>query len=468
MVLSIVSKGKLRLCLALITPWFMLGFLYDFFSLVPHAGFQEFVASPWVEPLLFLAVILGAVIWFPALLVRMLGCVRLPAGLVRDRIAGLCEEQGVRFAGILSWPLHEGRVLTAGVMGLVGRFRYLLVTPALLEALTGSELDAVIAHEIGHVKKKHLLLYLIVFFGFIILVHLCVQPLVYLTLNNRLYYELLYGYKGEAGSLLALLTGGPLIVLTILYVRYVFGFFMRNFERQADLYAMEALGSAAPLINVFEKISRLSGNIRDRSCWHHFGLGQRIDYLLACEQNPRCSAAHERKLYYSLTAYFLALVMSLLVTVQIGESLIASSPGGQIAEEVIIARTEKDPENPLWHQFHGDLLITLGQQEEAIAAFERSLALDGENPEALNNLAWLLLTAEQRKLLDPVRALELAEKAVQIQARSHILDTLAEAYWQNKMFELAVESELRALENRPDNIEYYRKQLDKFRTGKRS
>ena len=166
--------GKIRLALALISPWLILGLVHDLYIFVPHSGFQEFLASPWGEPLFLLAVILGAVLLFPALLVRILGCVQLPAGAVRDRIAGFCADQGVSFAGILSWPLHEGRALTAGVMGLVGRFRYLLVTPALLETLSGPELDAVVAHEIGHVKKKHLLLYLVLFLGFIVLVQLCV------------------------------------------------------------------------------------------------------------------------------------------------------------------------------------------------------------------------------------------------------------------------------------------------------
>ncbi|MEN8143256.1 MAG: M48 family metalloprotease, partial [Thermodesulfobacteriota bacterium] len=436
---------------------------HDLFSLIPHEGFQEFVASPWGEPLLLLLVITGAVIWFPVLLVRILGCVPLPPGETRDRIAGFCDDQSARFAGILSWPLHEGRALTAGVIGLVGRYRYLLVTPALLESLSGSELDSVVAHEIGHVKKKHLLLYLVLFLGFLVLVQFCVQPLLYLILNTRLYYELLFGYDGDAGAMLALLTGGVLVVATVLYVRYVFGFFMRNFERQADLYGLEVMGTAKPLVEVFEKISRMSGNIRDRSCWHHFGLGQRIDYLLACEGNKGCKAAHDRKIYYSLAAYFLVLVISLPVTLQVGELLVGPSPGRQIAEDVIIERTIQEPENPLWHQFHGDLLIDLGKKREAIAAFERSLTLDPQNPEALNNLAWLLLTVEDKGLLDPARALELAEKAVGIQARSHILDTLAEAYWQNNQGEMAVETELKAIDKSPDNIEYYRKQLDKFR-----
>ena len=60
-------------------------------------------------------------------------------------------------------------MLTAGVMGLVKKFRYILVTDALLNNLSSDEIDSVIAHEIGHVKKYHLQFYLIFFLGFLFL-----------------------------------------------------------------------------------------------------------------------------------------------------------------------------------------------------------------------------------------------------------------------------------------------------------
>ena len=45
-------------------------------------------------------------------------------------------------------------MITAAVMGLIKKFRYILVTQGLLQMLEPEEIDAVIAHEIGHVKKK--------------------------------------------------------------------------------------------------------------------------------------------------------------------------------------------------------------------------------------------------------------------------------------------------------------------------
>ena len=73
------------------------------------------------------------------------------------------------YADILYWPIFGGRMVTAGVMGLISRFRYILITNALFQVLNADEIDAVIAHEIGHIKKRHLLFYLLFFAGYMLL-----------------------------------------------------------------------------------------------------------------------------------------------------------------------------------------------------------------------------------------------------------------------------------------------------------
>jgi tetratricopeptide (TPR) repeat protein len=228
------------------------------------------------------------------------------------------------------------------------------------------------------------------------------------------------------------------------------------------------MGGVAPLISVFKKIALLSGNDRDVPCWHHFSLGQRIDFLSGYQRDGEQAQIHNYKVYSCLAGYFVALAFVLLGALQVGDGMIASYSGQKLAEEVILEKIENDPGNPLWHQFHGDLLAGRKQYVEAINAFELSLQLYPDNPETLNNLAWLLLTVENRALLDPVRALDLAKNAVEIQARSHILDTLAEAYWQNGKAEMAVETAKRALAGSSGNRGYYRQQLQRFNLATKS
>ncbi len=78
---------------------------------------------------------------------------------------------------MLLWPVFEGQMLTAGVMGLIKRFRYLLITPSLLQLLTPEELKGVVAHEIGHIRKNHMFFYLLFFGGYALLALLFYQLL---------------------------------------------------------------------------------------------------------------------------------------------------------------------------------------------------------------------------------------------------------------------------------------------------
>ena len=85
-------------------------------------------------------------------------------------------------------------MITAGIMGLVRKFRYILVTKALLHYLSPEELDAVIAHEIGHVKKYHLFFYLMFFTGFMLLSFAFQNVFVYSLLYTKPIYRFLAEY----------------------------------------------------------------------------------------------------------------------------------------------------------------------------------------------------------------------------------------------------------------------------------
>ena len=84
-------------------------------------------------------------------------------------------------------------------MGLIKQFRYILVTPALLQLLEPFEIDAVIAHEIGHIKQKHLLFYLFFFIGYLILAFSALDFLTYIFI----YFEAAFGFIRTDGSIYA-------------------------------------------------------------------------------------------------------------------------------------------------------------------------------------------------------------------------------------------------------------------------
>ena len=93
---------------------------------------------------------------FAPLMVRVvLGVVPMPDSPIHDDLLDVCRAHKVKVRRLLVWKTG-GSMLNAAVMGLIGRLRYILLTDALLESLTRRQVQAVMAHEIGHVRHHHM------------------------------------------------------------------------------------------------------------------------------------------------------------------------------------------------------------------------------------------------------------------------------------------------------------------------
>lgn len=454
-------RTNLKTNLPIFLPWLILSLVNDLLALLPVPGIKEFIASQWGDLLLFLVFFLFVVLFFPPLVRRLWDCRELPDGWLKERLQSFCAKHKFTVTFYL-WPLFEGRALTAGVMGIIPGLRYILITPALIETMTDEELEAVVAHEIGHVKKLHLLLYVFLLGGFSVLAGILAEPLIYLALSQEGFTRLLVASDISPDTILTLLGAVPLLVFLLLYFRFLFGYFIRNFERQADLFSLAAIGSAAPLISAFEKIAAISGNIREQRNWHHFGIGERIDCLVEAERNPAIIARHNRKVRFSLLAYLAILLIAVALVQQIPKEELATRYQEQFAETVLVHKAKQEPDRALWQRLIGDLMASRKMEDRALIAYEKALALEPSNPEILNNLAWLLLTAERLELRDPLTALTLARAAASIQPKGYILDTLATAYWANGLIEEAVHAERQAIFADPAQRRFYQSQIGKF------
>ena len=131
-------------------------------------------------------------------------------------------------------------------------------------------------------------------------------------------------------------------------------------------------------------------------------------------------------------------------------------------EAVIMHKLHQEPENGLLFLVLGNLLQEKEMEQKAIEAYERALILRPGHADIYNNLAWLLLTAKDHALLDPARALTLAQQSASIKEEGYILDTLAVALWANGQSDKAVAAEERAVRLDPANKRYYSKQAEKM------
>ncbi|QER42066.1 M48 family metalloprotease [Thermodesulfobacterium sp. TA1] len=168
------------------------------------------------------------------------------------------------------------KVYTAGVIGFFPKFRYIFFSQPLLDLLDEEELLGVLAHELGHIKNRHGLWLLLVLIGLPLFLTSIFFILLFLNqflgLGFEAYLKRLPPYFVETLGVLGI------VFLAYLYVRYVFGYFLRQFEREADFYALKILGNPKGIISSLIKIGEVSGQLYRKS-WHHYGIFERVCFL---------------------------------------------------------------------------------------------------------------------------------------------------------------------------------------------
>ena len=124
-----------------------------------------------------------------------------------------------------------------------------------------------------------------------------------------------------------------------------------------------------------------------------------------------------------------------------------------------------ESQNMAFYQNFALVFHDIGLYRDARDAYEQILRLEPNQAMALNNLAWLLVTVPDEDIRDPIRALSLARRAVEIERSPVFLDTLAEAYYANGQIADALASidEADALDQ--DGHSYYEKQRNKYLTA---
>jgi len=455
--------SNISFSIPVLLPWLFLSGVSDIIHSLPFEPPKEFLNTTEGEVTYFLFFLFGIAIVGPALIQKFWRCKPLEAGYHRSRIENLCQRAGLAYANILYWPIFGGKMITAGVMGLIRKFRYILVTPSLLRLLEPEEVDAVIAHEIGHIKKKHLLFYLVFFVGYMLLSYVTFDIMIFAIIYTKPVFWFINKTGLSQTTVVSGISSIVIICIFLIYFRFIFGFFMRNFERQADTYVYALFESAMPLITTLEKIAATSGQSADKPNWHHFSIRQRIDYLRKCEADSFWIFHHNRKVNKSIGVYMTCLITLGVLGYQLNVGDMGDRINRHFLEKVIVREIEQTPDNPNLYSLLGNIYYNDKNWAGVQDAWERSLALNPDDAQVLNNLAWHYATCEDPQFQNPERALSLAQLAIQLERRSHVWDTLAESYYVNGRYGEAVKAGEQALALAVNKLEYYREQLNKFK-----
>lgn len=258
-------------------------------SLLAERGAIDPDAAPWLlgAGALEVAGVLGTLALTPPIVRRIWDTLPLGEGDLRRRLVDLCRRHRVRVAQILVWRTR-GTTINAAVMGVFGPMRYVLLSDALLERLPDNELEAVVAHEVGHARRHHLPWLMGAVAATIGLGSLAGE-----AAADRLAPALTrdWGQWVDAGA----------IGLGLALGLWALGSVSRRFERQADAFAVQHLSGltrddgddleATPeatraMAGALERVARLSHIPPERFTWRHGSIASRRRAVLALAGLP--------------------------------------------------------------------------------------------------------------------------------------------------------------------------------------
>ncbi|MFN0206221.1 MAG: M48 family metalloprotease [Planctomycetota bacterium] len=264
-------KDRLRMAgLPLALPLVIAGALDLLFLSFTFRIYYE--SYTWIQLVTMGAAAILLFIIFPRLVFMAIPTRPLAPGPLLELFQSVAHKINVRVAEFRVASTGNS-ISNAALIGGLGRRRVVL-TDRILSEHPVEELVAVVGHELGHARGRHLRIFTIFLFTIGIW-----------TLNIP---ESWIEPLGAWGSMAA----GLAIVLIIL--RFGLGPIARTCEHEADLHGARAAGAIAPIVQSLERIA--GPERREHASWRHPSVAARVAFLEKALAEPELAMRPRRNL----------------------------------------------------------------------------------------------------------------------------------------------------------------------------
>jgi hypothetical protein len=214
----------------------------------------------------------------------------MPAGPMRDLLEATANRCGQRVDHIYLWETKSLRLANAFFTGLAWPFRSVFVSDELLRILSPQEVEAVMAHELGHARHRHL---------WIMLLFLMAMPLIATTLTVLVAGPVppnaicpLDPTALDPARSTSPTTNIIALVGVVAWIWLGFGLLSRRLERQADEFAAKHVGAEA-ISSALYRLGQQRPASMFKSGWRHFSIARRIRELMIRSHSSDNSVAAE-------------------------------------------------------------------------------------------------------------------------------------------------------------------------------
>ena len=179
---------------------------------------------------------------------------------LKRRLIVLSERAGTRVRGVYKWHLSEkSKKANAALTGL-GPTRRIILADTLLDHYSDDEIEAVLAHELGHHVHRHILKSIFVQAGITLFGFWLADQVLRFAVERRNMFETMSDFANL-----------PLLILVSTVLSFLLmpalNAYSRFNERQADRYCFQSVATVQPFISSMNKLAEQNLSEKTPSRW---------------------------------------------------------------------------------------------------------------------------------------------------------------------------------------------------------